>query len=486
MSVKNKVIRGVAWSAIEKFVRQGLMTLFSILIARQLSPSDYGMVAMLNIFLAVAQLFVDSGFVEALIRKQDRTEIDFSTTFWFNIGVALVIYVILFFSSPMIASFYGEPLLEKLLEWVSLVLVINSFRVVQQAKLYIELDFRKQAWLSIISVLVSGSVGFWMAGNGYGVWALVWQTLLNNLLNVILLWVSEGWVPSFAFSCRSFKSLFGFGSKLLMTRILHTLYMNGSYLLVGKFYSSALTGLYSQSVQMTSFLPNSIDEMLARVAFPIECELQNNDEALLHTFYRFLRLNAFIVFPLMMGLAALAEPMVRLLLTEKWMDVVPLMQILCFGWIWQPLSGMTWQILNVKSRSDYYLKSEIIKKIIAFVILFSTLFWGITAICIGWVMYCVIDLYVITLYTKRLIPSISFKGEMRVLVPILLRAVLTGSIVYSLKYMIVSDLLLIAVGLPLGIAIYVAISLLTKSEEIRCLIEMASWKKCGHNHPLYP
>ena len=476
MSVKDKVIRGVAWSAVEKFARQGLVTLFSILIARQLSPSDYGLVAMLNIFLAVAQLFVDSGFVEALIRKQNRTETDFSTTFWFNVGIAFLIYAILYVVSPLVAHFYNEPRLEKILIWVSLVFVINSFRVVQQAKLHIVLDFRRQAWISLISVFISGAVGLWMAGNGYGVWTLVWQMLLNNFLNVILLWISSGWMPSLVFSYDSFRSLFSFGSKLLITRTLHTLYTNGSYLLVGKFYSPVLTGLYSQSVQMTSFLPLSVNDVVARVAYPIECELQYDDDALQRTFYRFLRLNAFIVFPLMIGLAVLAEPVVRLLLTDKWLDAVPLMQILCFGWMWLPLSVATWQVLNAQNRSDYYLRSEIIKKIIAFAILFFSMFLGITMICVGWVVYCVIDLYIITLYTKRLIPCISYKGEMRVLLPILLRALLMGGIVYSLKYLISSDFLQIVLGILLGFIVYIGISLLTKSEEICWIIGMVKGK----------
>lgn len=228
-SIKKKALRGVAWSAVEKFLRQGLMTLFSILIARQLSPSDYGLVAMLTIFLVVAQVFVDSGFVEALIQKQDRTEVDFSTTFWFNIGVSLLIYAVLFLCSPFIASFYDEPLLEELLVWMALIFVINAFRTVQQAKLNIAMDFRRQAWISIIAISVSGCVGIWMAYHGFGVWTLVWQPLLQNFLNVALLWVSAGWMPSFVFSIRSFKGLFGFGSRLLMSRTLHAIYANGSF-----------------------------------------------------------------------------------------------------------------------------------------------------------------------------------------------------------------------------------------------------------------
>lgn len=476
-SIKNKAIRGVAWSAVEKFLRQGLMTLFSILIARQLSPSDYGLVAMLTIFLVVARIFVDSGFVEALIQKQGRTEIDFSTTFWFNIGVSLLIYTVLFLSSPFIADFYGEPLLEELLIWMALIFVINAFRTVQQAKLNIAMNFRRQAWISIIAILVSGCVGIWMACNDFGVWTLVWQPLLQNFLNVLLLWISAGWIPSFVFSYRSFKDLFGFGSRLLISRTLHAIYANGSFLLIGKFYSPAVTGLYSQSTQMTSFIPMSINDVVARVAYPIECELQDKEEELQQRFFQMLRMTCFVLFPLMMGLAALAEPVVRLLLTDKWIEAVPLIRILCFAWIWWPASNMSWQLLNAKHRSDYCLKAEIIKKIIAISILVFSLFWSIKAVCIGMLLYYVTDVCVITLFTKRILPKVTFWGEMKALLPILACAMVMGTGVYSLKYIIDSDIMLLAVGVTVGIVLYVIFTLLTGSREIYYCIELIKKKR---------
>ncbi|CAK7050884.1 MAG: hypothetical protein PARBB_02530 [Parabacteroides distasonis] len=469
-SIKKKALRGVAWSAVEKFLRQGLMTLFSILIARQLSPSDYGLVAMLTIFLTVAQIFVDSGFVEALIQKQDRTEVDFSTTFWFNIGVSLLIYAVLFLCSPFIASFYDEPLLEELLLWMALIFVINSFRTVQQAKLNIAMDFRRQAWISIIAISISGSVGIWMACHGFGVWTLVWQPLLQNFLNVALLWVSAGWMPSFVFSIRSFKGLFGFGSRLLMSRTLHAIYTNGSFLLIGKFYSPAATGLYSQATQMTSFVPTAINDVVARVAYPIECELQDNDDELQRRFFQMLRMTCFLLFPLMMGLAALAEPVVRLLLTEKWIEAVPLMRILCFAWIWWPASNMSWQLLNAKHRSDYCLKAEIIKKTIAVSLLVFSLFWGIKAVCVGILVYYVADVYVMTLFTKRILPKVTFIGEMKELLPVFIRAMLMGLGVYLLRYMIDSDIVLIAIGVIAGGVLYAVVSLLTGSREACYLV----------------
>lgn len=476
-SIKNKAIRGVAWSAVEKFLRQGLMTLFSIIIARQLSPSDYGLVAMLTIFLVVAQVFVDSGFVEALIQKQDRTEVDFSTTFWFNIGVSLLIYVVLFLCSPFIASFYDELLLEELLVWMALIFVINAFRTVQQAKLNIAMDFRRQAWISIIAISVSGCVGIWMAYHGFGVWTLVWQPLLQNFLNVVLLWVSAGWMPSFVFSIRSFKELFGFGSRLLMSRTLHAIYTNGSFLLIGKFYSPAATGLYSQATQMTSFVPTAINDVVARVAYPIECELQDNNDELQRRFFQMLRMTCFLLFPLMMGLAALAEPVVRLLLTEKWIEAVPLMRILCFAWIWWPASNMSWQLLNAKHRSDYCLKAEIIKKTIAVSLLVFSLFWGIKAVCVGILVYYVTDVYVMTLFTKRILPKVTFIGEMKALLPILIRAMVMGIGVYLLSYIISSDIVLIGTGVVVGVVFYVVIILLTNSKEAYYLVELIRKKR---------
>lgn len=472
-TIRKKAIRGVVWSAVEKFSRQGLMTLFTILIARQLSPSDYGLVAMLSIFLIIAQVFVDSGFVEALIQKQDRTETDFSTTFWFNIGVALLVYIALLLFSPLIAGFYDEPLLGELLPWMALVFVINAFRTVQQAKLNIAMDFRRQAWISIIAISVSGGAGLWMAYNGFGVWTLVWQPLLQNFLNVLLLWISAGWMPSLVFSGRSFKNLFGFGSKLLMSRTLNAVYTQGSFLLVGKFFSPSAAGLYSQSTQMTSFIPAAISDVVARVAYPIECELQDNDKELQRRFFQMLRMTCFILFPLMMGIAALAEPAVRLLLTEKWLDAVPLMRILCFAYVWWPASNMSWQLLNAKHRSDYGLKSEIIKRIVGIVILLFPFFGGIQMVCVGIMIYSIVDIYVLTLFTKRILDKVTFVEEMKVLLPILVNAMVMGGCVYLLDCVFCSDVASIAIGVATGIMVYSVITLLTGSKEEHYLLEMA-------------
>ena len=448
------------------------MTLFSIIIARQLLPSDYGLVAMLTIFLTIAQIFVDSGFVEALIQKQNRTDTDFSTVFWFNILVALLLYVTLFLCSPLIADFYGEPLLNDLLKCISIIFVINAFRTVQQAKLNIAMDFRRQTWISVVAMTISGIIGMWMAYHGFGVWTLVWQQLLLNFLNVVFLWISSRWIPKIVFSKHSFKELFSFGSRLLISRTLHAIYTNGTFLLMGKFFSPSTTGLYSQSNQMVSFIPITVNDVVARVAYPIECELQDNDEELQRYFFQILRLTCFVLFPLMMGLAALAEPIVRLLLTEKWMETVPLIRILCFAWIWWPASNMSWQLLNAKHRSDYCLKAEVIKKTIGISILLISFLGGIKMVCIGMMIYYIADVYVITWFTGRILPGVTFASEMKALLPILVRAATMGTGIYMLDMVISSDEVSITVGIVTGIVLYMTMTLLTGSREMCYLLEI--------------
>lgn len=471
-SIKSKAINSVVWSTVEKFLRQGLMTLFSIIIARQLLPSDYGLVAMLTIFLTIAQIFVDSGFVEALIQKQNRTDTDFSTVFWFNILVALLLYVTLFLCSPLIADFYGEPLLNDLLKCISIIFVINAFRTVQQAKLNIAMDFRRQTWISVVAMTISGIIGMWMAYHGFGVWTLVWQQLLLNFFNVVFLWISSRWIPKIVFSKHSFKELFSFGSRLLISRTLHAIYTNGTFLLMGKFFSPSTTGLYSQSNQMVSFIPTTVNDVVARVAYPIECELQDNDEELQRYFFQILRLTCFVLFPLMMGLAALAEPIVRLLLTEKWMETVPLIRILCFAWIWWPASNMSWQLLNAKHRSDYCLKAEVIKKTIGISILLISFLGGIKMVCIGMLIYYIADVYVITWFTRRILPGVTFASEMKALLPILVRAAAMGTGIYMLDMVISSDEMSITVGIVTGIVLYMTMTLLTGSREMCYLLEI--------------
>lgn len=454
LSQQPKTFNSIIWSSIERFSVQGVQFILSFVIARKLLPSDYGLIAMLGIFMAVAQAFIDSGFSNALIQKQNRSNKDYSTVFYFNIVIAVILYGVMVGCAPYIAAFYKEPLLRNIILWVGLNFVINSFTTVQRAKLTIELNFKIQAYISLSAVILSGSAAVYMAYNSFGVWTLVYQSLLNSLINMLLLWIFARWHPLFVFSKSSFKELFSFGSKLLGGAILHTLYTNLYTLIIGKVFSSTDLGFYNRAFTLTQYPSTNITGIMTRVTYPIECQIQHDDEKLQEKYFTFIRQTAFIVFPLMIGLAAISEPLIKIVLTEKWMGSVPYIQIMCFAYMWDPIMRMTWDLLNVKHRSDYSLRSEIIKKLTAFSILFITIPFGIKVMCIGLIGYSIADLIIITQFVKRLLPKVTFGSIARQLMPSFLLAVIMGICTYLYIIFIPNTWLQLVGGICLGGILY--------------------------------
>lgn len=465
------------WSMIERFSAQGIQFVLSFFIARQLCPSDYGLMAMLAIFMALAQMFVDSGFSNALIQKQNRTDADFSTVFYFNIIVGILLYLVLQICAPAIAKFYNQPQLIDIIIYVALNFIISSFGTVQRAKLTIELDFKRQAYISLVAVIISGSVAVYMAYNGFGVWTLVVQGLLSNTITTTLLWITTKWHPSFVFSIASFKELFGFGSKLLAGGLIHTIYTNLYSLVIGKIFSPSELGLFSRAQNTTQIPSLQLTQILVRVTYPVECELQNNNKELTDKFFLFIRLTAYGLFPVMIGLAALAEPFIRLILTDKWIECVPYMQILCFAYMFDPIMRMNWDILNVKHHSDYSLISEIIKKIVAFLILFSSIPFGLYAMSFGLVIYSIADMLIIMQFTKKIIPDINIKYEAKILLPIFIIALVSGLCAYSIKFIMPNDWNWLFFGVIVLLFVYVSLSALLNLSEYKYVLNWIKSKK---------
>lgn len=466
-----KTFNSIVWSSIERFSVQGIQFVLSFVIARKLLPSDYGLIAMLGIFMAIAQTFIDSGFSNALIQKQDRTNTDYSTVFYFNIVVAFLLYGIMVGCAPYIASFYQEPLLKSIILWVGLNFVINSFATVQRAKLTIELNFKVQAYISLTAVILSGSAAVYMAYNGFGVWTLVYQGLLSNLINTLLLWIFAHWKPLLIFSQSSFKELFSFGSKLLGGAILHTLYTNIYTLIIGKIFSSTDLGFYNRAFTLTQYPSTNITGIVVRVTYPIECQLQHDNEKLQDKYFSFIRYIAFMVFPLMIGLAAISEPLIKIVLTEKWMGAVPYIQIMCFAYMWDPIMRMTWDLLNVKHRSDFSLKSEIIKKITAFSILFITIPFGIKVMCVGLIGYSIADLIIISQFVKKILPQVNFMSIVRQLIPCFTLAFIMGVFTYLYISLISNSWLQLIGGICLGGIIYLVGAYFVKLRELTSLLK---------------
>lgn len=474
-SLRKKTVKGVMWSAIDRFSTQGIQFAFSILIARLLMPSDYGVIAMLGIFLAVSQTFIDSGFGTALVQKSNRTETDFSTVFYFNIVVAVLFYVLLWFSSPYIASFYDIPMLKDVTRVVALTLVFSALGGIQSAKLSIAINFKTRAVISLISALSTGCVGLYMAYSGYGAWALVFQMVFSSLLNTILLWCFVRWIPKLVFSWQSFRQLFSFGSKLLASALLETIYNNVYTLVIGKVYSSSSLGLYSRASGLAQYPSSNITSVLQAVTFPVLCSIQNDEKRLTDAYKRFIRMSAFVIFPLMVGLASVADPFIRVVLTDKWEGTIYLLQIVCFSMMWYPIHVINLSILQVKGRSDYFLKLEIIKKIQGVCILCITVPISIVAMCYGSVISSLISLVWNTYYTKRLI-GYGFFSQIKDLFHILIHSLLMGGLVLLVIHFIDIMWVKLLVGILVGVLYYVAGAYIMGFEELKEVLSIIKRK----------
>lgn len=479
-SLKAKTAKGVLWSSIERFSVQFVQLVIQILIARILTPNDFGIIGMLAIFIAVAQSFIDSGFSNALIRKTDRTETDNSTVFYFNIVVGIFFYAILYFTAPAIADFYDTPILIPITRVLALGIVFNSLAIVQRAILTARVDFKTQANASLVAVTISGLIGLWMAYNGYGVWSLAWQTVINGAINTLMLWILTNWYPRLAFSWKSFKELFSFGSKLLLSGLLNTIYSNVYTIVIGKIFSKGDLGFYTKANQLASFPSSNLTGIMQRVTYPLLCDFQNDDERLRYTYRKYLRLSAFIIFPLMVGFAAVAEPFIIALLTPKWSGAVVLLQILCFALMWYPIHAINLNFLQVKGRSDLFLRLEIIKKVIGVCILCITIPLGLTWMCVGQIVSSFVCLGINTHYTGKLI-DLGFWKQMKDLMPALLTSLSMGVFVYLSTLISNVNALKVLIGIVVGVSYYYGINKITKSPELNDLTSLVKLRKQYRN-----
>ena len=476
-SLKQKTVKGILWSSLERFSVQGIQFVVMIIMARMLTPNDYGLVGMLAVFIAVSQSLVDSGFSQALIRKQDRTETDNSTVFYFNIIVGFILYGLLFALAPFIADFYNEPQLTAITRVIGLSVLFNSLVVVQRALLTIKIDFKTQAKAALTAAIISGVLGIWMAASGYGVWSIVVQQLANLGINTLLLWILSHWRPSLTYSWKSFHELFGFGSKLMVSGLIDTIYRNIYLIVIGRVFSAADLGYYTRAHQFTDFPSSNVSGIIQRVTYPILCSIQNEDERLSDVYRRFLRLSAFIVFPLMMGLAAVAEPLVLALLKEQWLFAATLISIICFSMMWYPIHSINLNLLQVKGRSDLFLKLEIYKKIVGIVILCITIPMGLIAMCVGSFFSSMIALVINTYYTGKLI-NVGFLRQMHDLFPILGLSFSMGSFVYLIiRLMSLNPIVELSLGICIGIIFYILLSILFKFSEFNELLDLLKRKK---------
>lgn len=470
-TLTHKTLKGTLWSFAERFTAQGIHFLVMIVIARLLSPKEFGLIGMLTIFIAVAQSLIDSGFSQALIRKQDRTETDKNTVFFFNIAVSLALYALIYLFSPWVSSFYGEPQLTMVMRVTCLVVIIDSFGVVQRANYTIDIDFKTQTKASLIASILSGLTGIFFAFQGYGVWALVYQQLVNSLATVVVYWLFSKWYPRLRYSWKSFRSLFGFGSKLMVSGLLDTLYRNIYQLVIGKAFSAESLGYYANAHKFSDLPSSNLTSVLQRVTYPVLCTIQNEDKRLSEAYRKFLRLSAFIIFPLMCCLAAVSFPLIDCVLGEKWHYAAVLLIPISFQMMWYPIHAINLNLLQVKGRSDLFLKLEIIKKIIGITILFCSLPFGLLVMCYTGILSSLICLGINTYYTGKLI-NVGFFKQAKDISATLLLSLTLFCIVWGISTLFSDNLVKLFVSIIVGSVFFVTASTISRMKELVYLKEL--------------
>ncbi|WP_157936628.1 lipopolysaccharide biosynthesis protein [Vibrio breoganii] len=412
------------WSALERVVVQSIQLLTMIFLARELGPKAYGLIGMLAIFLAVFQIFIDSGFSAALIRKVDRTEEDIATAFYFNLLVSVISYVVFYTVAPAISKFYGQTELINIARVSGIILVINSLVMIQKTLLTIEMDFKTIAKASVISVLLSSTISVALVFQGYGVWVLVIQSISMALFNTILLNVFYPWKPKAKFSTKAFKNLFGFGSKLLISSFIDTVYSNIYQLLIGKMFNASDLGLFTQAKNLSSLPAITFSTIIQRVTFPYLSKFQNDNNLLESNYSRIIEVSAFIIFPIFTCMSLMSKDVIVLILGEEWQEASLMFSILCICFMVYPIQSLNLNLLKVKGRSDLFLKLEVIKKILLTIVLFLTVPNGLIAICLGMLVHSLLSLGVNTYYTG-IITSLGLKEQIRFLIPIVLCCIIS-------------------------------------------------------------
>ena len=473
-SLKQKTMIGLFWSFADLMANHGIQFIIQILLARILLPEHFGIIGMIIVFIALSESIVDSGFTQALIRDQNTSQADYSTVFHFNLFVAIVMYVLLFISAPIISVFFEEPQLISIIRILSLVLIINSLGIIQKVMLVKNIDFRTITKVSVIAVIVSGSVTITFALLGFGVWSLVINIITMQLVQTILFWFFNKWMPSLTFSIQSFKKFFRFGYKLLLSGLIDTFYNNLYYLIIGRLYSTSQLGFYTNAVKIRDLASQSIAAAVQRVSYPILSSIQEDERRLKAGFRKIIKMSGFINFPLMVGLSAIATPLFGLLLGEKWLPSVVYFQLLCFAGMLYPLHAVNLNILQVKGRSDLFLLIEIIKKsVLTILIVVSLLFeLGIIGLIGAAVLNSYISLFINTYFSAKEI-SYSAKEQMKDLVPIFIISIFMGLVVFMFgKVLPLTYFWLLIVQVIIGISIYILLSKLARISELGILYQM--------------
>ena len=475
-NLKYKTKKGIYWTFVEQFCNYGLQFIVGIIMARLLSPSDYGITALPAVFLVVAEVFINGGFGTAMVRKPELTEKDISTAFIYSISVGLLCYLILYLSAPFIAIFYNTPVLTPLIRVTALSFLWGPLVTPQTIILQRRLDFKTPARITIITKIIGAIIGICLAYMGYGLWSLVIMNVVSSFLSFVQTWFAVKWIPKKKWSRDSFNYLWGYGNKLILSSLLEKIYQNIIPIVLGKYFSTYDLGLYSRAKGYASLPAVQGTSIVQRVVFPTLSKQQDDIKALERNYRKMLKVTAFVIFPVMVLLSALARPLIIVMLTEKWEECVVLLQIICFSSLWYPIHVINLTLLQVKGRSDLFLKLEVIKKIIGICAIVLTLPFGLVVFCAAQIVNSIISLIINTRYTGKIL-SIGFIEQMKDLLPTLSLSMLCFVIISIINVFIESNYLQIVVGIIIGTCIYVGGALIFKFSELSDVKYMINFKK---------
>lgn len=451
---KNRATSGLLWTFLERFGAQCVTLIVSIILARLLDPVVFGTVAIVTVFMEILNVFIDSGLGNALIQKKDADDIDFSSVFYFNIFMCIALYLVLFFLAPLMSRFYGMAELTDIIRVMGLSLIVSGVRNIQRAFVSRKLQFKRFFFATIGGTLGAAALGIWMAYRGFGVWALVAQGLFNNVVGTVILWLTVKWRPKRVFSFTRFRGLFSFGWKLLVSDLINTVYNNLRQLIIGKMYTTQSLAMYNRGYMIPNVFVININSAIDSVLFPVMSSAQDDVNMIRAMTRRSIRVSSYIMWPVMMGIAACSTPLVSILLTDKWLPCVPFLIIFCISYAFLPLQTANLNAIKALGRSEIYLKLEIIKKIVGFAILAATMWFGPLVMAASNLLFAVIN-YLINAFPNRKLLNYSYGQQIMDAAPPMLLSAFMFGIVYCVRFLDLSNWLTLIIQIPLGVLIYV-------------------------------
>ncbi len=465
MSLGNKMFNGMAWSAIERISIQAIQFVLGIILARILTPKEYGIIGILLVFIVVSQVFIDSGFTKALIQKQDRTENDISTVFFFNIIISIVCYIIIWILAPFVAQFYEIESLSILLRVLALSLISNALFTVPATLYTIELDFKTLTKINLIATLLSGGVAIYLAYSGYGVWSLVFQTIIKSFSTLIFMWFFLRWKPKWLFSKSSIKSLFSFGSKLLASSLLNVIVNNFYSLFIAKFISAKDLGYYTRGTQFSDVIFSTVNAIFDRVLLPGLSSVQNQHDILIKHTRTIIRATALFVIPLFLFIAVMSKPIVVYLLTDKWILAVPILQIFCVARLITIISGINVNLLYTIGRTDLALRQQYLKIIVRVVFFIVALNYGIVFIALAELASTAVHFFINTYYPGKIM-KYGPLNQLKDLSTIIISSIIMVISVFIITFYLDNDLIKLLVAPIVAGSIYYFLIKLFKIKEL--------------------